>query len=80
MGDLQKAKRKLENSVCEILEKNGFEEILTPNFSYSQHQAIANERKLIKFSDEDNEQVSLGLILLWMLCELSQKIRKNYKS
>lgn len=37
----------------------GFEEILTPNFSYSQHQAIANERKLIKFSDEQNEQVSL---------------------
>ena len=58
-GKLAKAKRKLENSVCEILEKNGFEEILTPNFSYSQHQAIANERKLIKFSDEDNEQVSL---------------------
>ena len=58
-GKSAKAKRVLENQVCEILEKQGFEEILTPNFSYSQHQAIANERKLIKFSDEQNEQVSL---------------------
>ncbi|MFK2822221.1 ATP phosphoribosyltransferase regulatory subunit [Arcobacter sp. YIC-80] len=54
-----KAKRTLENKVCEILDENGFEEILTPNFSYSQHQSIADEKKLIKFSDEDNEQVSL---------------------
>ncbi|OCL84145.1 ATP phosphoribosyltransferase regulatory subunit [Arcobacter porcinus] len=58
-GKLAKAKRELENLVCNILYKNGFEEILTPNFSYSQHQAIANERKLIKFSDEENEQISL---------------------
>lgn len=58
-GKIAKAKRRIENSVSEILEKNGFDEILTPNFSYSQHQAIANERKLIKFSDENNEQISL---------------------
>lgn len=58
-GKLAKAKRVLENQVCDILEKSGFEEILTPNFSYSQHQAIENERKLIKFSDENNEQVAL---------------------
>lgn len=58
-GSTAKAKRRLENQVCDILDNCGFEEILTPNFSYSQHQAIANERKLIKFSDEQNEQVSL---------------------
>lgn len=58
-GKLARAKRVLENQVCDILEKAGFEEILTPNFSYSQHQAIENERKLIKFSDENNEQVAL---------------------
>jgi len=58
-GKLAKAKRVLENSICKILEDNGFEEILTPNFSYSQHQSIANDKKLIKFSDEENEQVSL---------------------
>ena len=58
-GSTAKAKRRLENQVCDILDTCGFEEILTPNFSYSQHQAIANEKKLIKFSDEQNEQVSL---------------------
>ena len=58
-GASAKRKRVLENQVCDILENSGFEEILTPNFSYSQHQAIANEKKLIKFSDEQNEQVSL---------------------
>ncbi len=58
-GSMAKAKRRLENQVCDILDNCGFEEILTPNFSYSQHQAIANEKKLIKFSDEQNEQVSL---------------------
>lgn len=58
-GSTAKTKRRLENQVCDILDNCGFEEILTPNFSYSQHQAIANERKLIKFSDEQNEQVSL---------------------
>lgn len=58
-GKLARAKRVLENQVCEILDRNDFEEIVTPNFSYSQHQSIENERKLIKFSDEDNEQVSL---------------------
>jgi histidyl-tRNA synthetase len=58
-GASAKAKRILENKVCGILDNDEFEEILTPNFSYSQHQAIANEKKLIKFSDEQNEQVSL---------------------
>ncbi|MBY0540074.1 MAG: ATP phosphoribosyltransferase regulatory subunit [Arcobacteraceae bacterium] len=58
-GSMAKAKRRLENQVCDILDDCGFEEILTPNFSYSQHQAIVNEKKLIKFSDEQNEQVSL---------------------
>ena len=58
-GSRAKAKRVLENKVCEILDNEQFEEILTPNFSYSQHQAIANESKLIRFSDEQNEQVSL---------------------
>lgn len=58
-GNFAKAKRELENKIWNILDKKGFEEILTPNFSYSQHQSIQNDRKLIKFSDEQNEQVSL---------------------
>lgn len=58
-GKAAKAKRELEYKISSILDESGFEEIVTPNFSYSQHQAIANDRKLIKFSDEQNEQVSL---------------------
>ncbi len=58
-GKLAKAKRNLENKICDILDKKGFEEILTPNFSYSQHQSIADDKKLIKFSDKQNEQVAL---------------------
>ena len=58
-GKVAKAKRDLENLVCKILQDRDFEEILTPNFSYSQHQSIEDNKKLIKFSDEENEQVSL---------------------
>ena len=58
-GKAAKAKRELENKISKILDEKGFEEIVTPNFSYSQHQSIENDRKLIKFSDEKNEQVSL---------------------
>jgi len=58
-GKAAKTKRALENKVCQILDENGFEEVLTPNFSYSQHQSIADDKKLIRFSDEQNEQVSL---------------------
>jgi len=58
-GKTAKAKRELEYKISNLLDSRGFEEIVTPNFSYTQHQAIANARKLIKFSDEKNEQVSL---------------------
>ena len=58
-GKSAKLKRELESKISELLYANGFEEIITPNFSYSQHQSIANEKKLITFSDEQNNQVSL---------------------
>lgn len=58
-GKTAKLKRELENRVSEILYSKDFEEIVTPNFSYSQHQAITDEKKLITFSDEKNNQVSL---------------------
>ena len=58
-GSTAKKKRVLENQVSSLLDDAGFEEIVTPNFSYSQHQAIADERKLITFSDEKNYQVAL---------------------
>ncbi len=58
-GKTAKLKRELENKVSDILYENNFEEIVSPNFSYSQHQSITNEKKLITFSDVQNNQVSL---------------------
>lgn len=58
-GKTAKKKRAIENLVSTILDENDFEEIVTPNFSYSQHQAIEDEKKLITFSDVNNHQVSL---------------------
>ena len=58
-GKSAKAKRDLENKISDILYEENFEEIITPNFSYSQHQAIADDKKLITFSDVDNNQVAL---------------------
>ena len=58
-GRTAKLKRELENKISGILYENNFEEIITPNFSYSQHQSITDEKKLINFSDVQNNQVSL---------------------
>lgn len=58
-GKTAKKKRAIENLVSQILDENDFEEIVTPNFSYGQHQSIENSRKLITISDEDNNEVAL---------------------
>ncbi|PIF04651.1 MAG: ATP phosphoribosyltransferase regulatory subunit [Arcobacter sp.] len=58
-GKTAKIKRVLENQAGDFLEKNGFEEILTPNFSYSGHQSIDDEKSLITLSDEENNSLAL---------------------
>jgi histidyl-tRNA synthetase len=58
-GKVARAKRDLETRISEMLFKNGFEEIVTPNFSYGQHQSIDDVKKLIKFFDEENNEVAL---------------------
>lgn len=58
-GKSAKAKRELENKISSLLDENDFEEIVTPNFSYGQHQSIENCKKLITISDEDNNEVAL---------------------
>ncbi len=58
-GKTARKKREIENKLSAILDANDFEEIVTPNFSYSQHQAIENDKKLITFSDELNHKVAL---------------------
>jgi len=58
-GKSAKVKRRIENVASEILDANGFEEIVTPIFSYHQHQSIADEKELIKVNDEKNNSLSL---------------------
>ena len=58
-GDNAKKKRKIEQLASEILYDAGFEEIVTPHFSYHQHESIADTRELIKVNDEKNNSISL---------------------
>lgn len=58
-GESAKVKREIEKVASDILDKNGFEEIVTPVFSYHQHLSIADEKKLIKVNDEKNNAISL---------------------
>lgn len=58
-GYSAKIKRHIENVASEILDVNGFEEIVTPIFSYHQHLSIANECELIKINDIKNNSLSL---------------------
>ncbi|MEA3497881.1 MAG: ATP phosphoribosyltransferase regulatory subunit [Campylobacterota bacterium] len=58
-GSIAKAKRELEYKASDYLQNNGFEEIVTPNFSYSQHQSIDDDKELITLSDESNNILAL---------------------
>lgn len=58
-GESAKKKRYIESVASEILYKNGYEEILTPIFSYHQHKSIPNETELIKINDDKNHSISL---------------------
>ena len=58
-GNSAKAKRDLEYKASNYLQNNGFEEIVTPNFSYSQHQSIDDRKELITLSDESNNILAL---------------------
>jgi len=58
-GKSAKVKRHIENIASEILDANGYEEIVTPIFSYHQHLSIADERELIRVNDAKNNALSL---------------------
>lgn len=58
-GKSAKVKREIEKVASDILVVNGFEEIVTPIFSYHQHKSISDERKLIRVNDEKNNSISL---------------------
>jgi len=57
-GKSAQLKREIETTASTILCEGGFEEIVTPFFSYHQHNNI-DEKELIRFSDERNNLVSL---------------------
>jgi histidyl-tRNA synthetase len=54
-----KVKRHIENIASTILDQNGYEEIVTPVFSYHQHLSIADEKELIRVNDAQNNSLSL---------------------
>jgi histidyl-tRNA synthetase len=54
-----KIKRNIENTASNILYENGYEEIVTPLFSYHQHLSIADEKELIRINDAKNNSLSL---------------------
>ena len=58
-GKIAKDKRDLEYKASCFLQDAGFEEIVTPNFSYSQHQSIDDDKQLITLSDELNNSLAL---------------------
>lgn len=58
-GKSAKIKRHIENIASTILDQSGFEEIVTPVFSYHQHLSVANEKELIRMNDAQNNALSL---------------------
>ncbi len=58
-GKSAKLKRDIEAKASEILYKHGYEEIVTPLFSYHQHFGIEDRKELIRVSDEQNRDITL---------------------
>lgn len=58
-GKSARLKRKIENIAGDTLEELGFEEIVTPIFSYHQHESFSNVEPLIRLNDEQNHEVTL---------------------
>ncbi len=58
-GESAKVKREIEFVSAEILDNLGFEEIVTPLFSYHQHEAFDDQKPLVRLNDEENHEVTL---------------------
>ena len=58
-GESAKLKRKIESQSAAFLEAKGFSEIVTPLFSYHQHEGLSDSSLLIRVNDAHNSQVSL---------------------
>ena len=58
-GTSAKVKREIEKVASDTLYAHGYEEIVTPVFSYHQHQSIADSKELIRINDQKNNNMSL---------------------
>ncbi len=58
-GKSAKIKREIEFVSAELLENLGFDEIVTPLFSYHQHESFDDKKPLLKLNDEENHEVTL---------------------
>lgn len=80
-GKSAKLKREIEATASELLSGDGFEEIVTPFFSYHQHKSL-DEKEIIRFSDEQNNLVSLRAdstldVVRLMTKRLGRSIKQN---
>jgi ATP phosphoribosyltransferase regulatory subunit HisZ len=58
-GQSAQIKRTIETTAASLLAEEGYEEIVTPLFSYQQHESFTDRRPLIRLNDADNHEVSL---------------------
>jgi len=58
-GECARIKRQIENECADTFYEHGFEEIVTPLFSYHQHGAFDDEKRLLHLHDEYNHTVTL---------------------
>ncbi len=58
-GTSAKIKREIEFVSAELLENLGFEEIVTPLFSYHQHESFEDKKSLLRLNDSQNHEVTL---------------------
>ena len=58
-GKSAKAKREIEHVASQILDALGFEEIVTPLFSYHQREYFDSSKSLVRLNDADNHEVTL---------------------
>jgi len=58
-GQSAKIKREIEFVSAEMLENFGYEEIVTPLFSYHQRESFDNEKTLVRLNDKENHEVTL---------------------
>ena len=79
-GEIARTKRKIENLASEIFEKNQFQEIVLPTFSYHQLKSIASEQ-LIHLTDRNNYPMNLRADSTIDLSKiLLKRIGKNNKN